>query len=684
MSYKILEANGVDNENVDGAELNCYLSGGADGIIAGVLEECVVTSSGSVLGVSPGLLILCGIRVKITEMELIEMDSMPAEDTQYQLIAQVSLGDNRDVSFSLFVQPPTLLKRGNLYKSERGTYQIELATFTHKADGSIASLKNTAAICFAPFYSRGETDALLASRFAECEQARKELSDRIEARAGENLALIEKNAEHISENAKKIDSLTNVLLAEGEIVKVEVEQSYSTRQTADGEAVIDGSLSFVKEIKGNTVKSENLCPYPYNVNSYNESGVKWTVNSDGSITANGTATGNSIFVIHRASNFILPAGTYMFSGANGGSQSTYNIQVGVTPVSGGEPAYYNATKGTKVTLSEPCNVLIQAVVYSGYNASRLTFYPMINEGTVVKPYTPYFSDLKSASISSIKSTGRNLFYAESAIKGKGLSVSTGDLYDADNYFTSDYIPVTASTVYSINWETKKWSGCYDENKRFLGQSTDTATSITTLANTAYIRFTADLSELNTIMLNFGATALPFEPYIEDTYQLPQTIELGLGDTFNPQTGEVTRATETITLDGSKAWITNREDGTVSGWYAKPEHWKVYNTTLCDDNDFVSSKPINANTANYNFYKLFPSGTTLEEVQAYFNGIVVAGKLKTPTTETIENAPQFYTAWRGGSERIVQGKTDNSKYGAMPTITQEYFIPTGGATDEQSE
>ena len=34
-------------------------------------------------------------------------------------------------------------------------------------------------------------------------------------------------------------------------------------------------------------------------------------------------------------------------------------------------------------------------------------------------------------------------------------------------------------------------------------------------------------------------------------------------------------------------------------------------------------------------------------------------------------------WQGGSEAVVQGETDNSKYGALNTITQEYFELAGG-------
>ena len=40
--YKILERNGVDNENIDGAAFNNFAAGERDGIVAGVLSQCSI------------------------------------------------------------------------------------------------------------------------------------------------------------------------------------------------------------------------------------------------------------------------------------------------------------------------------------------------------------------------------------------------------------------------------------------------------------------------------------------------------------------------------------------------------------------------------------------------------------------------------------------------------------------
>ena len=143
MSYKILEQNGIDNENVDGGAFNNFASGGRDGIVGGVLSECALTAAGSAIGISPGLVILHGIRVKVTGIETLSLSSVPLRPTSYQIVAQVTLASNGDVDFSFFIRTPQPLVQNSLYQNSAGTYQAELASFTHNPDGTISDLMKT-------------------------------------------------------------------------------------------------------------------------------------------------------------------------------------------------------------------------------------------------------------------------------------------------------------------------------------------------------------------------------------------------------------------------------------------------------------------------------------------------------------------------------------------------------------
>lgn len=148
MSYKILEKNGVDNQNVDGGAFNNFAAGGRDGIVGGVLAECALTAAGSAIGISPGLIILHGIRIKVTGIETLALSSVPLNPTSYQIVAQVTLASNGDVDFSFFIRMPQPLVQNSLYQSDMGAYQAELASFTHNPDGTISNLTKTLDIIY--------------------------------------------------------------------------------------------------------------------------------------------------------------------------------------------------------------------------------------------------------------------------------------------------------------------------------------------------------------------------------------------------------------------------------------------------------------------------------------------------------------------------------------------------------
>lgn len=143
MSFIVLEKNGVENQNTDGGAFNNFAAGGRDGIVGGVLSECALTTAGSAVGISPGLMILHGIRIKVTAIETLAISSVPLNPTSYQIVAQVTLASNGDVDFSFFIRTPQPLVQNALYQNGEGTYQAELASFTHNPDGTISDLIRT-------------------------------------------------------------------------------------------------------------------------------------------------------------------------------------------------------------------------------------------------------------------------------------------------------------------------------------------------------------------------------------------------------------------------------------------------------------------------------------------------------------------------------------------------------------
>jgi hypothetical protein len=140
MEYKVLEANSVENENVDGGAINNLITGGESGIVAGVLNECSLVSTGKTLTMSTGLLLIKGIRVKIISPADFSITGSPSVALNYHLVASVQLNTDRSVLFRAFVEPVSNLTKDDIYKTESGTFELEIATFIHDTDGSIKNL----------------------------------------------------------------------------------------------------------------------------------------------------------------------------------------------------------------------------------------------------------------------------------------------------------------------------------------------------------------------------------------------------------------------------------------------------------------------------------------------------------------------------------------------------------------
>lgn len=130
MSYKILEKTGVENENVDGSAFNNFSAGGKDGVIKGILDECSISAVDNSINISTGEILIQGFRIKIISPYQYVFTSFPAVNTEYQIVAVLELGSDRSVSVDIVCREKTSLIKENLYKSEQGKYESELATFS--------------------------------------------------------------------------------------------------------------------------------------------------------------------------------------------------------------------------------------------------------------------------------------------------------------------------------------------------------------------------------------------------------------------------------------------------------------------------------------------------------------------------------------------------------------------------
>ena len=124
--------------------------------------------------------------------------------------------------------------------------------------------------------------------------------------------------------------------------------------------------------------------------SKTHNGVTFTVNSDGTVTANGTASGNAYIVIATAlGTSDLFDGTYRLSGCPiGGGRETYSLYA----ASGSYTRYDDGESISLPPTGTTSNISFIIIVYSGKTVDNLVFSPMVSKGTeraITPEFEPY-------------------------------------------------------------------------------------------------------------------------------------------------------------------------------------------------------------------------------------------------------------------------------------------------------
>lgn len=159
---------------------------------------------------------------------------------------------------------------------------------------------------------------------------------------------------------------------------------------------IDEHIANTKAELADTVPY-NLIHFPYYENTHVEDGITWTVDDDGVITAKGTATDRSQFMVRTTSENCKPlkvGKSYHVSGCpDGGSGSTYRIMfITFNRDSNGNivvvdsAGISNSSGGILNITQEYTGIWVYIDIFSGYTATDLQFKPMIVEGTAQRDY----------------------------------------------------------------------------------------------------------------------------------------------------------------------------------------------------------------------------------------------------------------------------------------------------------
>lgn len=517
----------------------------------------------------------------------------------------------------------------------------------------------------------------------------------------------------LANTQRQVDGLYTLLEQKNEIYVQTATDTYTTRETAGGENIADGVQTPVKKITGKTVKTTNLFSGE-NVTTGNctyENGVAKQIAADNSSTLVWKAQlyKDTTFVSQVEVQFLntgrTPALTFektsdvnrLAFGLNGASVDTL-LSIYISEFPNGE---YTIT----------WNVLNTTQGSISWNDI------MLNEGSTALPYMPYFPGLKNAFFKEIVSTGRNLipypYYDGMSKTENGITfiVNTDGTITVNGTATDRAIYYIAG-LYSVSPPKDCiMTGCpsgggrntysleaYNEDQYY---HSDVGSGTLIPANFAcrVIIVIRQGTTVNNIvfkpMLNYGSSALPYEPYTQSVLSLPEAVELTEYDTAYPETGEIQRQSNTLTFNGTETWYTS----IINDCYAyyvitKPVGFSrnglISNKITTRAHNAISGQNEGCYMSNANFnaivfwflqtaYPNLSTSTAWKSQLAAWNEagnpLTVTYKTAETTTEQADFSADSYIAWKNGSETIEQGDTDNSEYGAENTVEQDYYLLT---------
>lgn len=153
----------------------------------------------------------------------------------------------------------------------------------------------------------------------------------------------------------------------------------------------------------------NILPYPYTASSGTASGVTFTINDDGTVLVNGTASADIDYTLE---SFMFPDNKpYKFFGCpSGGSGSTYFMQIRGT-------SFFDDGNGS-ISNDSLNDRNVQIRIRQGTTCNNLLFKPMLTPDLSATEYAPY----NGASSSITRTYGTTIYGGSDDITGEGATI----------------------------------------------------------------------------------------------------------------------------------------------------------------------------------------------------------------------------------------------------------------------
>lgn len=322
-------------------------------------------------------------------------------------------------------------------------------------------------------------------------------------------------------------------------------------------------------------------------------GITFTVNDDGSVTVNGTATANAVLNLN--ANFDIDAGTYVLNGCpTGGGSSTYEILMN----NGSGTIYRDYGTGKEVPLENTTTFLnAQIVVRNGTSVNNLVFKPMLRLSSVSDAtFAPYSNicPISGWTEAEIHRCGKNLLPNKKAQNGSNFVIVGGET-------ESDYIYLKKGTYTITSNETN--ASAYYAKRGGSGVRIGSSGSNVTFADDGEYRFYfyksggLPVTNFEWFQLELGSTATSYEPYTGTTYSIDlSSAGTVYGGTLDVTTGVLTVDRVLQNLNDTSKWVAYTSSTNASYYYnSQFSTRKMHDNSL--DGLMCSCAPISADASS---------------------------------------------------------------------------------------
>ena len=296
---------------------------------------------------------------------------------------------------------------------------------------------------------------------------------------------------------------------------------------------------------------------------------------DGVVTLKGTAT-ESGWAVLTVDSFVLN-GTYILS-----SNISSNIRVLVanksfkTVLEQGKSATLENVEASRVcfTITEGETYDISNILIQIEKGSVATSYEPYTGGQP-SPSPDYPQEIKSVVNPTIKICGKNLFDSKKfpIILNRAIDTNTGNLYESlsGNYCaTEKYIPFPYSGK-KVSFNASMSLCAYDKDYKFISTVNKNNGQVPT--GTMYVRFDIRTEDKDKAQIELSENATTYEPYKEQTIQLPITlnaIQVSSGgnvtingqqyvaDYVNVERGKLVKMVDSSKLDNTQSIVNKTE------------------------------------------------------------------------------------------------------------------------------